>query len=112
MSAQAENKESDEKLVDYAEKLALVRFSEDEREKLKREIPKIFQLFSTLMEIEEIRHYEPLYYVHDTAGLLREDSADSKHSLSISELEAMTRIEKGFVKAPRTVVESGEEDFG
>jgi len=112
MSTPAENRESDEKLVDYAEKLALVKFSDEEREKLKREIPKIFQLFSTLMEIEEIRHYEPLYYVHDMAGPLREDSADSKHSLSISELEAMARIERGFVKAPRTVVESGEEDFG
>ncbi|ADM27870.1 Glu-tRNAGln amidotransferase C subunit [Ignisphaera aggregans DSM 17230] len=91
-------------MVKYLEKLVLIRFSDDEKKKLVVEIEKIVSLFNEIMAVEGLDNYEPLYYVHDVEGFMRDDEVigaldTTRENLSNAELV------NGFVKAPRTVVE-------
>ncbi len=92
-------------VVEYLERLVLVEFRGSERDRVREEVSKVLELFRTLDEIKELDEYEPLFYVHDVSGPVREDEPSDELSLSYSDLELNRELERGFFKAPRTVVE-------
>ena len=94
-----------EDVVSYLERLVLVKFSDDERRRLEKEIPKILDFFRALDEVRELDSYEPLFYVHDISGPMREDEPSTSDLVSREDLERNAVVEGGYVKAPRTVVE-------
>ncbi len=94
-----------EELIDYLERLVLVKFSSDERAKLAQELPKILEFFRALDQVKELERYEPLFYVHDVPGRVRDDEPEEpwmKHEDLAMNAEL---VGEGYVKAPRTVVE-------
>ncbi len=82
----------------------LVKFNEDERKKLLREIDKIVSLFNEIMSIKDLDSYEPLFHVHDVESHLREDEIIGPVDEARENL-ASCDIVNGFVKGPRTVVD-------
>ena len=94
-----------EDIISYLERLVLIKFSEDERRRLEKEIPKILDFFRALDEVKELESYEPLFYVHDVSGPMREDEPSTSDLIPIEELERNAVIEGRYFKAPRTVAE-------
>jgi len=92
-------------IVEYLERLVLVEFQGAERDRVRSEVSKVLELFKTLDEVKDLDSYEPLFYVHDISGPTREDEPGEDIRLSYSDLEMNRRLERGFFKAPRTVVE-------
>jgi aspartyl/glutamyl-tRNA(Asn/Gln) amidotransferase C subunit len=92
-------------VIDYLERLALLKFTESEREKVRIEIIKIIELFNELMKVEELDRVEPLYHVIEIELPLRDDepldTVDSSHEL----LSENAILENGYIKAPKTVGE-------
>jgi aspartyl/glutamyl-tRNA(Asn/Gln) amidotransferase C subunit len=92
-------------VIDYLERLALLKFTESEREKVRIEITKIIELFNELMKVEELDRVEPLYHVIEIELPLRDDepldTVDSSHEL----LSENAILENGYIKAPKTVGE-------
>ncbi len=97
--------DSEEKLIDYLERLVLIKFTLDERKKLSKEITKILEFFHSIDEVKELDKYEPLFHVHDIEGLVREDEIDSSRILKPDEVSENAVTEQGYIKAPRTLVE-------
>ncbi|HID80621.1 MAG TPA: Asp-tRNA(Asn)/Glu-tRNA(Gln) amidotransferase subunit GatC [Ignisphaera sp.] len=94
-----------EDLISYLERLVLVRFTESERKRIMEEINKILDFFKSLDEIKELDNYEPLFHVHDIEGPTREDEPSHEVELQRSDVMLNAVLEKGYVKAPRTIEE-------
>ncbi len=92
-------------LIEYLERLTLIKFSDDERMKVKVEVDKIVNLFNELRNVEGLDKYEPLFHVHEVSTPLREDEAldrvDEEHSM----LKDNALLVDCYVKAPKTMVE-------
>lgn len=92
-------------VIDYLEKLALLKFTDEERKRIKIEIGKIVELFSELVKVKELDIVEPLYHVVEIELPLRDDEPldeiDTNHEL----LSGNAVLENGYVKAPKTVGE-------
>ncbi len=96
---------SKEGVVEYLERLVLVEFKGEERERIRKEVRKVLELFKELDSVPELDRYEPLFYVHDVSGPMREDEPLEGSELKYEDLELNRPLERGFFKAPRTVVE-------
>ena len=92
-------------IVEYLERLVLIEFRGEEKSRIREEVDKILEFFKALDEVEELEKYEPLFYVHDVSGPTRSDSVEEGSALRYEDLELNRRLESGFFKAPRTVVE-------
>ncbi|MCS7111852.1 MAG: aspartyl/glutamyl-tRNA amidotransferase subunit C [Ignisphaera sp.] len=92
-------------VVEYLERLILIRFSDDERERIKVEIDKIINLFNELKNVEGIDRYEPLFHVHEVPSPLRVDETFDKVDEEHSMLRDNALLVNGYVKAPKTTVE-------
>ncbi len=92
-------------IVEYLERLVLIEFRGEERAKIREEVGKVLELFRILDEVKELDCYEPLFYVHDVSGPTRSDSVEEGSLLGYGDLELNRKLENGFFKAPRTVVE-------
>jgi aspartyl/glutamyl-tRNA(Asn/Gln) amidotransferase C subunit len=89
-------------IVSYLERLALLRFTESEREKVRSEVTKIIELFNELMEVRDLDKVEPLYHVVEIELPLRDDEPlDIDHEL----LSGNAILENGYIKAPKTIGE-------
>jgi aspartyl/glutamyl-tRNA(Asn/Gln) amidotransferase C subunit len=92
-------------IIEYLERLALVSFTREEREKLIKELNKIIEMFNLINSVEGLDKWEPLYHVHDIPLTLREDDVvegiDSERSI----LKDNAILVEGYVKAPKTVTE-------
>ena len=97
--------ENQEKLIEYLERLVLVKFRENERQRVLEEIEKILNFFKALDEVKELINYEPLFHVHDIEGPMREDEPRSDDLLTYRDLEINAILENGYIKAPKTVEE-------
>jgi aspartyl/glutamyl-tRNA(Asn/Gln) amidotransferase C subunit len=92
-------------VIDYLEKLALLKFTDEEKKRIESEIGKIVELFSELVNVEGLDIVEPLYHVVEIELPLRDDEPlngiDTNHEL----LSGNAVLENGYVKAPKTVGE-------
>ncbi len=90
-------------IIEYLERLALLKFSDEEKEKLKKEVEKIIELFNALLKVEGLDNVEPLYHVIELELPLRDD--EPLHHLDIEHemLKDNAILENGYVKAPKTV---------
>jgi aspartyl/glutamyl-tRNA(Asn/Gln) amidotransferase C subunit len=92
-------------IIEYLERLALISFTHEEREKLIKELNKIIEMFNLINSVEGLDKWEPLYHVHDIPLTLREDDVvegiDSERSI----LKDNAILVEGYVKAPKTVTE-------
>ncbi|MCC6016479.1 MAG: Asp-tRNA(Asn)/Glu-tRNA(Gln) amidotransferase subunit GatC [Desulfurococcaceae archaeon] len=92
-------------IIEYLERLALISFTREEREKLIKELNKIIEMFNLINSVEGLDKWEPLYHVHDIPLTLREDDVvegiDSERSI----LKDNAILVEGYVKAPKTVTE-------
>lgn len=92
-------------IIEYLEKLILIKFTDDERKKIEKEIEKIIEMFDMLNSVENIEHWEPLYHVHDISLLLREDEEIENVDYEHTTIKRNAVIVDGYVKAPKTVSE-------
>jgi aspartyl/glutamyl-tRNA(Asn/Gln) amidotransferase C subunit len=92
-------------IIEYLERLALISFTREEREKLIKELNKIIEMFNLINSVEGLDKWEPLYHVHDIPLTLREDDVvegiDSERSI----LKDNAILIEGYVKAPKTMTE-------
>jgi aspartyl/glutamyl-tRNA(Asn/Gln) amidotransferase C subunit len=92
-------------IIDYLEKLALLKFTDEERKRIGSEIEKIIELFSELMKVEELDIVEPLYHVVEIEMPLRDDEPLDEIDINHELLSGNAILENGYVKAPKTVGE-------
>ncbi|MEM4501877.1 MAG: aspartyl/glutamyl-tRNA amidotransferase subunit C [Ignisphaera sp.] len=83
-------------IIEYLENLVLIKFTEVEKNRIRKEIDKIIDMFNTLNTVKNLNDWEPLYHVHDISLPLREE-----HEI----LKENTILINDYVKAPRTVTE-------
>jgi aspartyl/glutamyl-tRNA(Asn/Gln) amidotransferase C subunit len=95
----------DKDIIEHLERLALVSFIPEEREKLVRELDKIIEMFNLINSVENLDKWEPLYHVHDIPLTLREDDAVGERDPERSMLKDNAILVEGYVKAPKTMVE-------
>ncbi|MEM1541787.1 MAG: Asp-tRNA(Asn)/Glu-tRNA(Gln) amidotransferase subunit GatC [Ignisphaera sp.] len=92
-------------IIEYLENLVLIKFTEDEKNRIQKEVKNIIDMFNMLNTVEDLNNWEPLYHVHDISLPLREDeeteSIDEEHGM----LEENTILIDNYVKAPRTISE-------
>uniref|UniRef100_A0A7C4D075 Asp-tRNA(Asn)/Glu-tRNA(Gln) amidotransferase subunit GatC n=1 Tax=Ignisphaera aggregans TaxID=334771 RepID=A0A7C4D075_9CREN len=92
-------------IIEYLENLVLIKFTEVEKNRIRKEIDKIIDMFNTLNTVKNLNDWEPLYHVHDISLPLREDheteESDEEHEI----LKENTILINDYVKAPRTVTE-------
>jgi len=92
-------------IIDYLEKLALLKFTDEERKRIESEIEKIIELFSELMKVEGLDIVEPLYHVVEIEMPLRDDEPLDEIDINHELLSGNAILENGYVKAPKTVGE-------
>lgn len=92
-------------IIEYLERLVLIEFTEDEKERIEKEIEKIIEMFNTLNVVENLDQWEPLYHVHDISLSLREDEATEGIDGEHTTLQSNAILIDKYVKAPRTVSE-------
>jgi aspartyl-tRNA(Asn)/glutamyl-tRNA(Gln) amidotransferase subunit C len=92
-------------IIDYLEKLALLKFTDEERKRIESEIEKIVELFSELMKVEGLDIVEPLYHVVEIELPLRDDEPLDEIDINHELLSGNAVLENGYVKAPKTVGE-------
>lgn len=90
-------------VIEYLERLALISFTSEEREKLCKELNKIIEMFNLINSVENIDKWEPLYHVHDIPLLLREDDTVGDIDQERVMLKDNAVLVEGYVKAPRTI---------
>lgn len=86
----------------HLERLALIKFTDDERVRLSLEIRKILNFFNQLNELGDLKDVEPLFHVLDIESPLRDDEPEVC-SIPASELLSNALREGSYVKGPRTV---------
>jgi len=94
-----------EDIITYLEKLVLVKFNEDEKERVRVEINRIVDLFNVLKNMKELDIYEPLFHVHEISSPLRDDEVLDKLDEEYKMLKENAVLVQGYVKAPKTMVE-------
>ncbi len=87
--------------------LTRIKLSDDEAAKIKKRIEAAKKIVDRLLEAE-VEHIEPLYHPQEgVAGYLRRDEATVSSDKCRERREKMlsnaSRLEKGFIVAPRTV---------
>jgi aspartyl/glutamyl-tRNA(Asn/Gln) amidotransferase C subunit len=92
-------------IVSYLERLALLRFTESEREKVRSEVTKIIELFNELMEVRDLDKVEPLYHVVEIELPLRDDEPLDRVDIDHELLSGNAILENGYIKAPKTIGE-------
>lgn len=92
-------------IVSYLERLALLRFTESEKEKVRSEVIKIIELFNELMEVRDLDKVEPLYHVVEIELPLRDDEPLDRVDIDHELLSGNAILENGYVKAPKTIGE-------
>ncbi|MDK6029489.1 Asp-tRNA(Asn)/Glu-tRNA(Gln) amidotransferase subunit GatC [Ignisphaera sp. 4213-co] len=90
-------------IVKHLEKLTLIRFTEEEREKIEKEVRKVMELFNEIMKVEGLDNIEPLYHVVEIELPLRDDEVLDKIDENHEFLKDNAILEKDYVKAPKTV---------
>ncbi|MEM3981020.1 MAG: Asp-tRNA(Asn)/Glu-tRNA(Gln) amidotransferase subunit GatC [Ignisphaera sp.] len=90
-------------VIDYIEKLALISFTNEERIKLVKELEKIIEMFNTVNTVEGLEKWEPLYHVHDISLPLRDDSESEEVDFEKTMLKDNAVLINGYVKAPKTI---------
>uniref|UniRef100_A0A7C2ZRZ7 Asp-tRNA(Asn)/Glu-tRNA(Gln) amidotransferase subunit GatC n=1 Tax=Ignisphaera aggregans TaxID=334771 RepID=A0A7C2ZRZ7_9CREN len=95
----------DSNIIDYLCNLALVSFTDAEKDRLVREIEKIMDMFSMLNNAENLEQWGPLYHVHDVSLHLRSDDELGDIDPERSLLKDNALIVEGYVKAPKTTTE-------
>lgn len=94
---------SDSNILEYLERLTLIKFNEEEKKRVYEEIKKVIELFNEVMKVEGLDNVEPLYHVVEIELPLREDEVldaiDENHEL----LKDNAILENDYVKAPKTV---------
>ncbi|RLG77949.1 MAG: Asp-tRNA(Asn)/Glu-tRNA(Gln) amidotransferase GatCAB subunit C [Thermoprotei archaeon] len=98
----ASTTEADVDVIEHLERLALIKFSQEERDRLKKELRKIIEFFDQLRELGELKNIEPLFHVLDIESPLRDDEP-RRCEIPQNELLSGAEIEQGYVKAPRTI---------
>ncbi|MEM1594301.1 MAG: Asp-tRNA(Asn)/Glu-tRNA(Gln) amidotransferase subunit GatC, partial [Ignisphaera sp.] len=76
---------SDSNILEYLERLTLIKFNEEEKKRVYEEIKKVIELFNEVMKVEGLDNVEPLYHVVEIELPLREDEVldaiDENHEL-------------------------------
>ncbi len=88
------------KKLDHLAWLARVKISDEEASKLFEELNELKALVDKILETR-VDDVPPLYHPLDIKGRLRRDKPEE--SLGKRALELNVKLEKGFVKAPRTI---------
>ena len=97
--------QNEEELINYLERLVLIKFEHDERRRILEEVRKIIEFFRALEEIKNLDEYEPLFHVHDISGPTRDDEPRSDDLVTTEELSINAVVENGYIKAPKTLIE-------
>ncbi|MEZ0290853.1 MAG: Asp-tRNA(Asn)/Glu-tRNA(Gln) amidotransferase subunit GatC [Sulfolobales archaeon] len=98
---------SENELIDLVKRsirLAMLEVDDRELETLMKEIKSLMNLVKKLDEIE-LEEVEPLFFVWERGGSLREDRVVDFGEEIFKWLEKSSRVENRFVKTPRTVEE-------
>lgn len=88
--------------VEHIAKLAKLRFSEKEKEKLRKDMNKVLDYIDTLNEIPNLDKVEPLENVTDTENVFREDVSEKCLTKEEALKNAPSKTEN-FFKVPKVL---------
>jgi aspartyl-tRNA(Asn)/glutamyl-tRNA(Gln) amidotransferase subunit C len=88
--------------VEKIAKLAKLRFSDDEKEKLKGEMNKVLDYIDTLNEIKGLDKVEPLESINETENVFREDISEKCLTKEETLKNAPEKTEN-FFKVPKVL---------
>ena len=88
--------------VEHIAKLAKLRFSDSEKEKLQVDMNKVLDYIDTLNEIPNLDKVEPLENINDTENVFREDTAEKRLTKEEALKNAPSKTEN-FFKVPKVL---------
>lgn len=88
--------------VEHIAKLARLKFTDDEKQKLQGEMNKVLDYIDTLNEIQGLDKVEPLENINDTENVFRED-IDEKCLTKEEALKNAPAKTENFFKVPKVL---------
>ena len=91
----------DDKLIEHLEWLSRIKLTVEEKEELKRQIPRILEFFRQMDEVNT-SSVEPLTHPIELVSVMREDIVEEGLTQEDA-LRNAPKSESGYFKAPRIV---------
>ena len=89
------------KWIDRISRLALIKISDDEREKLIKDLIRILRFFNEINELD-LKDVEPLFHVIEKSGKVRRDNIGNVLKVDEALLNVKEKYQT-FIKGPKTV---------
>jgi aspartyl-tRNA(Asn)/glutamyl-tRNA(Gln) amidotransferase subunit C len=88
--------------VEHIAKLAKLKFTDEEKQKLQGEMNKVLDYIDTLNEIPDLDKVEPLENINDTENIFREDESEKCLTKEEALKNAPAKTEN-FFKVPKVL---------